>query len=67
MGITEVLTIIFIVLKLLGKIDWSWWLVLLPEILAAAVYILIWIAAARQARYTFRKVDRVFDELDERW
>lgn len=38
MGITEVLTIIFVVLKLLGKINWSWWLVLLPEILAAVWY-----------------------------
>lgn len=67
MGITEVLTIIFIVLKLLGKIDWSWWLVLLPEILAAVAYILIWIAAARKAHYTFRNAYRYFDDLDERW
>lgn len=25
-----VLTLVFITLKLLGKIDWSWWWVLLP-------------------------------------
>ena len=67
MGITEVLTIIFVVLKLLGRIDWSWWQVLLPEILAAVGYILIWIAAARTAHLTFRKIDREFDKLDERW
>lgn len=44
MGFTETLTIVFIVLKLLGKIDWSWWLVLLPELIGAAFYIgiLIW-------------------------
>lgn len=30
MGILEVLGIIFIVLKLIGIISWSWWLVLLP-------------------------------------
>lgn len=45
MGITEVLTIIFVVLKLLGRIDWSWWLVLLPEILAAVWYFLLLIGA----------------------
>lgn len=29
-GFTGLLTIVFIVLKLLGKIDWSWWWVLSP-------------------------------------
>lgn len=40
MGFTEVLTIIFIVLKLLGVIDWNWFLVLLPEIIAAIFYMI---------------------------
>mgnify|MGYP001154170088 CR=1 FL=1 len=30
LGICDVLGIVFIVLKLLGVIDWSWWLVLAP-------------------------------------
>ena len=38
MGILEILTIVFIVLKLMGTIDWSWWLVLLPEIIAVVFY-----------------------------
>lgn len=29
-GCLTVLGLIFIVLKLVGTIDWSWWLVLLP-------------------------------------
>ena len=29
-GFTGLLTIVFIILKLLGKIDWSWWWVLSP-------------------------------------
>ena len=33
MGFTEVLTIIFIVFKILGIIDWNWFYVLLPEII----------------------------------
>ncbi|MFQ1027657.1 hypothetical protein JDW21_19210 [Bacillus subtilis] len=39
----EVLTIVFIVLKLMGVIGWSWFLVLLPEIIAVAIYVL-WFA-----------------------
>ncbi len=29
-GFSGLLTIVFIVLKLVGKIDWSWWWVLAP-------------------------------------
>ena len=41
MGFTEVLTIVFVVLKLIGVISWSWFLVLLPEIIAISIYLLI--------------------------
>ena len=41
MGITEILTIIFVVLKLLGKIQWSWILVLLPEIIGFVIYVTV--------------------------
>lgn len=41
MGFTEILTIVFIVLKLLNVISWSWWLVLLPEIIAWVIYIAV--------------------------
>lgn len=50
MGFTEVLTIIFIVLKLLGVIDWNWFLVLLPEIIAFAFYMLIIVMVGSQER-----------------
>ena len=33
MGILGILTIVFIVLKLINVITWSWWLVLLPGII----------------------------------
>lgn len=39
MGFIEVLTICFIVLKLMGILAWSWWLILLPEIIALAFYV----------------------------
>lgn len=41
MGFFEVLTLVLVVLKLTGSIDWSWWLVLLPEIIAFGLYFVI--------------------------
>lgn len=40
MGITETLTVIFIVLKILNIISWSWFYVLLPEIIGIAIYVI---------------------------
>lgn len=54
MGITELLTVSFVVLKLLGKIEWSWWQVLLPEIIAGAIYLAIFLWG-------------LFDSLSFRW
>lgn len=41
MGFAEILTIIFVLLKVFGVISWSWWIVFLPEIIAVAIYILL--------------------------
>lgn len=41
MGLLEILTIVFIVLKLTGIIAWSWWLVLLPSIITL-ILIVLW-------------------------
>jgi len=43
LGVAESLTIILIVLKLVGVISWSWWLVLIPELFAMLIYIVVWI------------------------
>ena len=40
MGFTETLTLIFIILKLTHTIDWPWPIVLLPELIAAGLYLL---------------------------
>lgn len=60
MGFTEILTCIFIVLKIIGTIDWSWWLVLLPEIIAVIVYIGFFIAALTSTRRMNREIGRMF-------
>lgn len=44
MGFAEVLTIIFVLLKVFGIVTWSWWLVFLPEIIAGAFYLFVIIA-----------------------
>ena len=38
-GFSGLLTIVFITLKLIGKIDWSWWWVLAPIWIPAALVI----------------------------
>ena len=40
-GFVGLLTIVFITLKLLGKIDWSWWWVLSPLWISAAIGLVI--------------------------
>ena len=40
-GFTGLLTIVFIVLKLLGKISWSWWWVLSPIWISAGLVVLV--------------------------
>jgi len=51
MGLMSWLTVAFVVLKLTGHIDWSWWLVLSPVlvgiglwavILALAIAVAVW-------------------------
>ena len=41
MGICEVLTIIFVVCKILGLISWNWFFVFLPEIIAFVFYAIL--------------------------
>lgn len=63
MGFTELLTIVFVVLKLIGTIDWAWWLVLLPEIIAGVFYLIIVIASIVTSASAFRAVNRVGNEI----
>lgn len=39
----NILTIIFVVAKILGFINWSWWLVFTPTFLCIGIYILVFI------------------------
>lgn len=63
MGFTEVLTIIFIVLKLLGVITWTWWVCLLPEIIAGVLYVVIVVAQLVAIYKTHKSIKKHFDEF----
>lgn len=40
-GFTGLLTVVFITLKLMGYIDWSWWWVLSPIWIAISIWLLV--------------------------
>ena len=47
LGATEVLQLIFVVLKLVGSISWSWWWVLSPTLIPVGLVLgiaLVWLA-----------------------
>lgn len=50
---TILLTILFIGLKLTGYIDWSWWFVLSPPIVWAALLVIL------TATYTYLKYQEI--------
>jgi len=62
MGLLEVLTLVFVVLKLLGVIAWSWWYVFLPLIVSAGIYVIIISVNLYGFISTSRKIRRSFDD-----
>ncbi|MDN6326820.1 MAG: hypothetical protein L0J48_02210 [Alkalibacterium sp.] len=44
-GLLSILTIIFVIAKLFGVIDWSWWLVFAPTIVSVAIGLLVVVIA----------------------
>ena len=43
LGFTHILTIIFVIAKIVGYINWSWWLVLLPSLISIGLGLVIWL------------------------
>lgn len=63
MGFTEILTLVFVVLKILGVITWSWWVVFLPEILAGVFYLACFILAVLGVKTTTKTVEKTFKDF----
>ena len=68
MGFTEILTIIFVLLKVFGVISWSWWLVFLPEIIAVGLHVVFFILGIFGvnigARKTRKHIKKYFNDFD---
>lgn len=61
-GICGVLTIVFIVLKLVGVINWSWLWVLCPlwiDILLTVIVLVIFAIINKRASNKYRKSERI--------
>lgn len=56
-GFGGLLTIVFIILKLLGKITWSWWWVLSPIWISISLVVLIWLIILLFFIIKFKKED----------
>lgn len=63
MGIAEILTIIFVVLKLVGVISWSWWVVFLPLIIALGLYVLFIAISVMGLFRMSRRIKKDFDDF----
>lgn len=60
MSVMGVLTLIFVVLKLVGVIAWSWWLVLAPLWVGLGLYIVI---VGFMALFTGKQLSKIRKEL----
>lgn len=64
MGFTEVLTIIFVILKVFDVISWSWWIVFLPEIIAFVLYVVVFLAGLLGVGKTAKRMDKHFRDFN---
>ncbi|MFS0783534.1 hypothetical protein [Bacillus sp. 1P06AnD] len=60
MGFIELLTLIFVVCKIAGLVSWSWWLVLLPELIVVGIYLIIGVTALIVSIVQNRNTKRLF-------
>lgn len=62
-GFVGMLTVLFIALKLLGKVDWSWWWVLSPAWITASIVLgiivmVIYFEAKEEAKKKSKPVEK---------
>ena len=62
-GFSDILLVVFIVLKLVGTIDWSWWWVLSPLWISVIMWLIIYVCceayvAREESEFTKRRKDK---------
>lgn len=55
LGLSGVLTVVFVVLKLVGVIDWSWWWVVSPTLINMGLFCIVVIGIGIWAAYDNKK------------
>lgn len=63
MGFTELLTIIFVLLKVFDVVSWPWIVVFIPEMIAVVIYIILFIAHTISARKMYKSMRSHFDKF----
>ena len=58
LGLSSVLTIIFIVLKLVGVINWSWWWVFAPTWIGIILWILVLVCIVGYNAYVITRSEK---------
>jgi hypothetical protein len=66
-GFTSLLLVAFIVLKLCGVIDWSWWWVLSPVWVSLAIWGLVAIGIGIYYRFHEKKIVNKRGEFKSKW
>lgn len=67
MGFLGLLTIIFIFLKAFGVLGWSWFLVFLPVIIGAGIYVFWILVILIFGGWTYRKAKKDEDDFLNKW
>lgn len=57
MGFCEVLTLVFVIMKCTGHLDWSWWQVFIPEYVSAFIVVAWFVGWVHFARKLFNSID----------
>lgn len=60
MGVLEILTIFFVILKLAGVVTWSWWVVFIPLIAALITYAIMLTAVTVFQATLIRSINKDF-------
>jgi hypothetical protein len=67
MEIGIILIIIFVVLRLIGVIHWSWWWVLAPLWIGAAIIGIMFATAGIRMLFILRRLRKRLRALSQRW
>lgn len=68
LGLGSVLTIIFVVLKLVGVINWSWWWVLAPTWISIILWLVVIVIFAIYEVHEVKKCDWIYRKRkNDKW